>query len=170
MDVSMDDTNQTQPPVRINGSLMANYLHSKAVIIGFVTRADADGKRATIKTTDDEFIQIVFVQPLNFSLQPNQLIEAYGTVTGSHQFQCLKFSHFQPEVSANFNCKNYNKFIQYYLTHLDRLNIRESNDEEQQPILKVINNDFEIDWNNASKKEGGVNALDDTMKEYDSWN
>lgn len=34
----MDDTNQTQPPVRINGSLMANYLHSKAVIIGFVTR------------------------------------------------------------------------------------------------------------------------------------
>lgn len=34
----MDNNNQDQAPVRVNGSVMSNYLQSKAIIMGFVTR------------------------------------------------------------------------------------------------------------------------------------
>lgn len=33
----MEDTDNT-PVVRINGALMANYLQSKAIIVGYVTK------------------------------------------------------------------------------------------------------------------------------------
>ncbi|KAH9397933.1 hypothetical protein TYRP_019305 [Tyrophagus putrescentiae] len=80
--------------VRIIGNLMGNYINAKAVIRGTITKIEPDGKKGTMKTTDEEFIQLLFEKQGNNAI-PGSLIEAVGQVMSRNQFRVVNLYSFQ---------------------------------------------------------------------------
>ncbi|CAG2110289.1 unnamed protein product, partial [Medioppia subpectinata] len=113
------DSYSSSAKIPITGALMQNYVQKAATLIGDVIKVENDGKRATIKTTDDQFIQIVFTQPLMTPLTNQCLIEVYGIVLSRTQFQCHKYKTFSQEMSDKFDRKTYNESIAQHIKPCD---------------------------------------------------
>ncbi|CAG2119812.1 unnamed protein product, partial [Medioppia subpectinata] len=113
------DTYSSSAKTRITGALMQNYVQKAATLVGDVIKVENDGKRATIKTTDEQFVQIVFTQPLMTPLTNSCLIEVYGIVLSRTQFQCHDYMQFPQEMSDKFDRQTYNDFIAQYIKTCD---------------------------------------------------
>ncbi|XP_054153094.1 uncharacterized protein LOC128951838 [Oppia nitens] len=150
------DNYETSCKTRITGSLMQNYIQKSATIVGDVIKVENDGKRATIKTTDDAFIQILMTQPLSSPLNLNCLTEAYGIVLSRNQFQCHDYMQFTPEMTAKFDRNTYNEFITQYIRTCDEhINCMvETNDDNS--VIRPIDN-FSMTTNYANETINEMN-------------
>ncbi|CAG2173123.1 unnamed protein product [Oppiella nova] len=134
------DAYSTSAKTRITGALMQNYIQKAATLVGDVTKVEPDGKRATIKTTDDQFVQILFAQPLMTPLTNHCLTEVYGIVLSRNQFQCYDYMQFPQEMSDKFDRKTYNDFIvQYIKTCDEHINCMVESNEDNSLIHPIDN-------------------------------
>ncbi|KAJ6218694.1 hypothetical protein RDWZM_004506 [Blomia tropicalis] len=165
MDSNMGDVNVPRK-VRINGGLMGNYLNEHVILKGFFNMIDSTGKCGTIKTTDDQLVQVDFDPPLHASLEQGSLIEIIGKVVDSTKIQASEYSHFTPDVADTFDCEMYNNAIKVMISHNEYLVVDVPPDETIDTVITNLNDDLEfflsdLNPDSESNLEENTNFIED---------